>query len=245
MKTYYKEDLAFIHDAGHGDFVLNSAPGILAILERSRIRGGLVVDLGCGSGLWAAQLIEAHYDVLGIDISEAMIAIARRRAPRARFRVESMFKARIPACSAVTSLGECLNYLFDSDNDGPSLSLLFSRVYEALAPGGVFIFDIAEPGQVEAGTVVKGFTEGEDWVVLVEKHEDRERAMLTRRIISFRRANNSYNRSDEVHRQRLYRSQDVATELRRSGFRVRTMRSYGRFALPRAHAAFVARKPPA
>jgi hypothetical protein len=32
-------------------------------------------------------------------------------------------------------------------------------------------------------------------------------------------------------------------ELRGVGFRVRTMRSYGRYSVPRAHAAFVARKP--
>jgi hypothetical protein len=119
----------------------------------------------------------------------------------------------------------------------------FSARYDALAPGGVFIFDIAEPGQIESGMPAKGFTEGKDWMVLVEKEEDQERAVLTRRITSFRKMGRHYRRSDEVHRQQLFKSTEVARELRRAGFRVRTIRSYGHYQLPPAHAAFVARKP--
>ncbi|MEC4815598.1 MAG: class I SAM-dependent methyltransferase [Scytonema sp. PMC 1069.18] len=156
MKQWYREDLAFIHDVGFSDYALKSAPGILKILERNNIQKGLVLDLGCGSGLWAAELVHAGYRVLGIDISESMIAIARVRVPAAEFRVESFLKTDIPPCNAVTSIGECLNYLFDSDNDNQMLGQLFHRIYDAIAPGGVFIFEIAEPGQVTRST--KGLT---------------------------------------------------------------------------------------
>jgi SAM-dependent methyltransferase len=201
------------------------------------------VDLGCGSGLWAEELARARYRVLGIDISEAMIEIARRRVSDAEFRVGSLFEAEIPPCVAVTSLGKVLNYLFDPNNDGQRLVGLFRRVYSALAPGGVFVFDVADPGQVARGTATRGFSEGEDWVVVLEKEEDAERRMLIRRITSFRRVGEHYRRDDEVHRLRLYESSEIARELRRVGFRVRTMRAYGRYRLPRAHVAFVARKP--
>jgi SAM-dependent methyltransferase len=243
VEEWYKEDLAFIHDVGYGNFTLGSAPGILEILERNGIREGLVVDLGCGSGLWARELTKAHYRVLGVDTSEPMINIARRRAPDAEFRIASLFKAKIPSCRAVTSLGECLNYLFDPDNDRRNLVQLFRRVYNALAPGGLFIFDIVELGQMGRETRTRGFSEGEGWVVLVEKEEDREQGTLTRRIVTFRKVGEHYRRADEVHRQQLYKATNVAEELRRVGFRVRTMRSYGHYRLPRARKAFVARKP--
>ena len=128
-----------------------------------------MVDLGCGSGLWARELTKAGYRVLGIDISEAMITIAHRRVPEAEFRVGSLFEADIPTCEAVTSIGEVFNYLFDPGNDRQALIRLFRRVYDALIPGGVFVFDIAEPGQVIQGTKDRVFSEGEDWLVLVEK----------------------------------------------------------------------------
>lgn len=194
MNEYYKEDLAFIHDAGFSEWAIKSAPGILEVLKQNGVREGLVVDLGCGSGLWARELAKANYGVLGIDISEAMIAIARKRVPDAEFRVASLFTADIPACNAVTSISECLNYTFVSRTE--RLARLFRRIYKALTPGGVFVFDIAGPGQVKGGT--KGFTEGDGWLVLVEKHEDEESAVLTRRITSFRKVG---GRSDEVHRQ--------------------------------------------
>ena len=87
MTEWYKKDLAFIHDVGFSDYALKSAPGILDILARSKVNTGLVVDLGCGSGLWAEKLVQKGYKVLGIDISEAMIDIARSRVPEAEFRV--------------------------------------------------------------------------------------------------------------------------------------------------------------
>ncbi|WP_392477274.1 class I SAM-dependent DNA methyltransferase [Nostoc sp. C110] len=243
MNEWYKEDLAFIHDDGFRDFALKSAPGILEILAQNKIHDGLVVDLGCGSGLWAKELTKAHYRVLGIDISESMINIARTRVPDAEFRIDSLFKTEIPPCNAVTSISECISYLFDRDNDRQILVQLFQRIYNALTPGGVFIFDIAEKGQVAQGTTTKGFTEGESWVVLVEKSEDREQIILTRRIISFRKIGEHYRRSDEVHHVRLYEATAIASELSGVGFQVETTCSYGQYLLPEGHVAFIARKP--
>jgi hypothetical protein len=77
-----------------------------------------------------------------------MIDIAQRRVPDAEFRIGSLFEADIPPCEAVTSLGEVLNYLFDTDNDSQALVQLFHRVYSALTPGGVFVFDIAQSGHL-------------------------------------------------------------------------------------------------
>jgi SAM-dependent methyltransferase len=243
VTEWYREDLAYIHDVGHAEFALRSAPGILEILAENGVREGLVVDLGCGSGLWARELVDAGYGVLGIDISEAMVEIARRRVPEAEFRVASLFEAEIPPCAAVTAVSEILNYLFDGVHEDGGLSRLFRRVHDALRPGGVFVFDLAGPGQLARGGKVRTFSEGEDWVVLVEKEEDRQTGIYDRRITSFRKLGEHYRRDDEVHRQRLYGSAEIAGDLRRSGFTVRTMRSYGRYGLPKAHRAFVARKP--
>jgi len=242
MEEWYGEDLAYIHDVGFGGYALGAAPGILEILARGGIREGLVVDLGCGSGLWAKELTDAGYNVLGVDVSEAMVGISRSRVPEAEFRVASLFEADIPSCNAVTAIGEVLNYLFDSANDGDrALVRLFDRIHAALTPGGVFVFDVAEPGQVTRATPTRTFSEGGNWVVLVEKEEDRE--TLTRRIVTFRKAGECYRRTDEVHRLRLYGAVDIADKLRRAGFRDRVARGYGRYRLPKAHAAFVARKP--
>jgi SAM-dependent methyltransferase len=249
--TAYQTDLAYIHDVGFGDYARKAVPGILALLCQHQIQAGLIVDLGCGSGLVTQALIQNNYSVLGVDISPAMIQIAQAKVPQARFQVGSLFQVEIPPCVSVISIGECLNYCFDGDRDRASLTQLFQRIYASLATGGLFIFDIVEPGQIPANTVVKHFTEGEDWLVLVEKFEDLAQTLLTRRIITFRREQSQtsasspplYRRSEEIHRQRLYQATEIAQDLRQVGFEVESGDRYGDFPLPRARTAFVARKP--
>ena len=73
-----------------------------------------------------------------------------------------------------------------------------------LLPGGIFIFDILEPGQLSQGDPSRTFTEGEDWIVLVEKEEDLKQKILTRRITTFRQVGEYYRRDDEIHRAQLY-----------------------------------------
>ncbi|MGD0224424.1 MAG: class I SAM-dependent methyltransferase [Terriglobia bacterium] len=78
----YEEDLAYVHDAGFRGYCLNAAPGLLRALKQNGITGGLVIDLGCGSGRWAHELNRAGYEVLGVDQSSAFIRLARRIAPQ-------------------------------------------------------------------------------------------------------------------------------------------------------------------
>jgi SAM-dependent methyltransferase len=110
----YREDLAYVHDAGFRDYALNAAPGLLRILHGNGVREGLIVRLGCGSGRWAAELNRSGHAVIGIDQSPSMVQLARRIARASTFRIGSLWSAKLPACAAVTSLGECLNYCFDS-----------------------------------------------------------------------------------------------------------------------------------
>jgi SAM-dependent methyltransferase len=237
----YKDDLAYTHDAGFLWFANGAAPGLLALLRRNAVGDGLVVDLGCGSGAWAHVLTEAGYNVLGIDYSAAMIALAKKRAPKATVRRGSYLDVRLPHCDAVTSIGECLNYLFDRDAKA-DLTPLFRRVHDALRPGGVFIFDVVGPGQVRGGTAVQRHRLGDDWAVFVKVEEDAERRVLTRRITTFRRIGKLYRRGEEVHRLRLYEGRELADRLERVGFGVRTLRRFGDFSLGKAHVALVARK---
>ena len=242
MAGFFREDTAYIHDVGHADFALRSAPGILEILKENGLRDGLVVDLGCGSGQWARELLRAGYRVLGIDISEDMVELARQKAPRAEFRVGSLFEAEIPLCDAVTAASEVLNYLFDPHNEEQGLDRLIGRVHDSLRPGGVFVFDVLGPGQVPPGTLSRGWSVGEDWAVLNEKEEDEGAGTMERRIFSFRKVGELYRRDGEVHRVRLYAPEEIEAGLGRAGFEVTTARAYGDYPLGANHAAFVARK---
>jgi len=101
----YGQDLAYVHNVGFGNFAEGSAPGVLNILRQRGVSSGLVIDLGCGGGLWARRLVDAGYRVVGIDLSPDMIALARRRVPEGNFRTGSFLDGDFPPCAAITSLG--------------------------------------------------------------------------------------------------------------------------------------------
>jgi len=241
MKAGYQADLAYIHDAGFSGFVRDAAPFLLRTLRGSGIRDGLVVDLGCGSGRWAAELLRAGYDVEGVDLSPAMIDLARRHAPGAKFRVASLLSARIPKCAAVTALGECVNYAFDRRNSATALKKLFRRVHEALAPGGLFLFDAAEPGLAPQDPV-RRWMEGKDWAILLELKKEPRRNTARRQMTIFRRVNRCWRRSEEAHPLRLYRREWLKEALKDAGFAVRIIGGYGREKFRPSLVGFVCQK---
>jgi SAM-dependent methyltransferase len=232
----YDEDLAYIHDQGYTQLAEGAAASVLELLPPR----ACIVELGCGSGVTARRLSDTGHELLGIDQSAAPIALARRRAPRAGFRVGSFVSEPIPECDAVLAISEVFNYLFDEGNTRAALPSLFARIHAALRPGGLLVFDLAAPGLVPGGRS-RTWTTGPDWAVLVENHE--ESGLLTRHITSFRERGAGYRRSEEVHRQRLHQPGEILALLRAAGFRARTRRRYGEVSPGPGRHVYVARKP--
>jgi SAM-dependent methyltransferase len=240
---FYGGDLAHVHDSGFDRFALGAARTLRRVLQRAGIRDGLVVDLGCGSGVTAAELTAAGYEVLGVDLSAELLALARRRVPSARFVHASLFDVELPACVAVTAVGESMNYLADPRAGRAALTGVFARAHRALRPGGALLFDLAEPGR-ERGLPPRRWSEGPGWLVCVEAVEEPDERLLRRRIATFRRAGLGWRRSDELHVQRLFPRQEVLEDLAAAGFAGRLLAGYGgglRFR--RGHAGYLAVKP--
>lgn len=245
MSHAYREDLSWIHDLGFGDLACNAAEVLLRELAADGVAGGLVVDLGCGSGILAEALCNSGYDVLGIDISPAMIDMARRRVPEARFRCESLLSAELPACSAVVAVGECFNYRFDENNSCDALRALFRRIHAALEPGGLLLFDAAGPGRVPGETPRKTCVDGGDWALLMHAEEDPVHRRVTRCITSFRRVGALFRRDDECHELDLLPPEDVLADLALGGLEAQQLEGYGEYPLPPGLHGFLARRPPA
>lgn len=111
--TYYRRDLARVHHLGFGFHAERCAPDILALLAPVRERGGLVVELGCGSGLLTRHLLDAGHRVLATDASPAMLELARGYAPEAEIAELRLPDDAIPDADAIVSIGHVLSYLTD------------------------------------------------------------------------------------------------------------------------------------
>lgn len=244
IEAAYTEDLAFVHDDSFGFIATGAAKALAAKLTERGINEGLVVELACGSGISSALLVSAGYDVLGFDISEPMIDIARRRAaPPARFEVASLYDAQIPPCVAVTGIGEAFNYLFDPRAGFASMCAVFEAAWEAIIPGGVLMFDIAEPGRAMP-RLEHHVWEGRGWRVVSETIEHTGERVLERRITTLRAVNGESRETVELHRLALYDHEEVYEALREIGFAPLTLASYAEdFRFGHGHGAFMAVKP--
>lgn len=243
MRTAYQNDLAYIHDAGFGHLAADAAPVVIEELKRSGIHSGTVVDLGCGSGITSRLLRDAGFGVVGIDLSESLIEMARERVPDAEFRVDSFVTADIPPCVAVTAIGEVLNYTFDTANSTSVRAKVLDRIYTALAPRGLLVFDMAGHARAPSRNPQRTFAEGPDWAVLMEAEADDTKSILTRRITTFRKQGELYRRDFEIHQLQLVDPVEVVELLQRVGFSVQTLDCYGSQPLPQGLVGFLARKP--
>lgn len=245
----YHADLAYIHDAGFGEVARQAAATLLKVLNERRQQGkrrsaaGLVVELGCGSGILSERLVAAGYRVLGFDMSPAMVELAQARVPDGEFRSESFVTAEIPPCTAVTAIGEVFCYQFDPRGGASRLQPVLRRIHRALEPGGVLLFDVAGPGRVPAGGTARSFVEGADWACLVTAEESAHHRTLTRTITAFRQQGETYRRSREIHRLRLYSPAAIRLLLADAGFRARVLKNYGTFRFPAGWCGFLATKP--
>jgi SAM-dependent methyltransferase len=230
---FYSLALAAIHQEHFEPHSVARGRSLLALLRRSGIRRGLVVDLACGPGAWALELTKQGYDVLGVDLSPAMIRLARKRAPRARFLCASITQVRLPKCDAITGLGEPFNYLRASE-----VRRVLRNAYRALRPGGVLAFDTVEPPRGKQTIMRERSAQLGVRRMVARIVEDPRRRLIVRRITVFHPTGRAVR---EIHRQRMYAGRDLAAWLRRIGFRARVVRD-ARLVLSPRHALLVARK---
>ncbi len=241
----YREDLAWVHDAGFGRYAEAAAHLLVADLRARGHRAGTVLDLGCGGGIATRRLVDAGYDAVGLDLSEAMIALARRRVPEATFRVASFVGAVLPPCVGACAVGEVLGYAFDDRNGASARAALFAEVFGALAPGGLFLFDAPGPDRAPAERS-RTYFEGPDWAVLIESTAESTAegdARLRRRIVTFRRRDGAWRRDEETHVLHLVAPETVEAGLRSCGFEVERLDAYAETALPPGLHGFRAAKP--
>ena len=226
---FYAADLAYIHDAGFGGDARKAAPGVIRRLREIGRSGARIVEIGCGTGILTQKLVQAGYQVVGIDLSPAMIRLARGRAAGAKLRVASWVDFTPPACDAIVAVGECFNYLStDPRTHRTALVGFLERAATALRPGGKLLFDFLEPCRgLPARRRVHRC--GSDWAVVVEVEERRN--LIVRHIASVRFVAGRCRCTEETHRQlRLSRAQ-IGQALRSAGFGVRFHSGYGRVAL--------------
>lgn len=116
----------------------HSVQWLISQLDAADIKPAKFVDIGCGTGRpVCSSLADAGHDVLGIDVSSAMIAAARERVPNARFEQMDVRNFSPPPQSLDAA---SVYFSLIADVTQEEIKDFVSKIYEALKPGGLFVF---------------------------------------------------------------------------------------------------------
>lgn len=233
---YYRSDLALIHHRGFGSHADGCAPGILTLLEPVLMRKGLVLELGCGSGLLTRHLVEAGHAVLASDASQAMLDLAAEHVPAAEFRRLRLPDDPLPEADAVVAVGHPMNYLPRTE----AIDRALIATAGALRPGGVLAVDLCdlEWGRRRRGAPPQARL-GDDWALITEfaiPAPDR----FDRHMTTFvRTAVGTYRRSEERHENVLIDTARIPDLLAAHGVTAEVRPSFGTETLPAGLVAVV------
>lgn len=189
------------------------------ILDQEGLKPRTAVDLGCGTGSVAAILARKGLEVLGVDLSEEMLTQAVQKVQDMehppRFICQPLQELQLArgvdlAVCALDSLDYILNPM--------DCAQAIRRIYKALNPGGIFIFDVNTPEKLRAmdGQV---FLDEDENVYCVWRGEfDEETNICSYGMDLFQRQGNLWQRSFEEHREYAYSQEQLVGYLKDAGF---------------------------
>ncbi len=175
-----------------------------------------VLDLCCGTGLLADELIERGYRVVGVDASDAMLALARERLGPdvALSRMTLPDLAVDGVFDAEVSTLDGFNYLTPDE-----LRLTMAAAALRLRPAGWLIFDLHTDAMMNftiSNPVVAGESAGNQFVIS-SVVDPVARTCDTRIELTRARDGDPFS---EQHRQYFHTDADVRAALQDAGFAV-------------------------
>jgi len=106
-------------------------PAIRVLLPQEKLR---VLDVGCGTGVIASRLASLGHDVVGVDVAEDGIRLARSAYPGIRFEIASAYDdlREIAGAVDVVISSEVIEHLYSPQR-------YLENIHSVLVPGGAVI----------------------------------------------------------------------------------------------------------
>lgn len=190
------------------------------ILKEHNITGGIVAELGCGTGNLTQELTGLGYDMIGIDSSYDMLDIAMSK--REEKGLDILYLCQdirsfelYGTCAAIVSRCDTFNYLLEYEDLVNSLKL----VNNYLDPKGLFIFDLNSMykyKQILADNTIAENRENESFIW--ENYYDEETNLNSYELSVFvREDDDRYIKYEEQHIQRAYSLYEIKDAIKEAG----------------------------
>jgi SAM-dependent methyltransferase len=181
--------------------------------------GAKVLDLCCGQGRHSLELARRGFQVVGVDLSEALLYAARKRAESEGLSVTFLHCDMreidfADEFDAVINMFTSFGYLESEAEDEKVLG----KVAQALKSGGKFLLDVVNRDRLIRDFQAREWhAADEGWLVLEERTFDHLSGRMETRWGCVARDGVRYERLSSV---RLYTASELRTMLERAGLKV-------------------------
>ena len=192
---------------------------ITELLREYGIQDGLVLELGCGTGVLTRKLAAKGYDMIGVDYSEDMLEIAmdhRQEGEDILYLLQDMREFELyGTVRAAVSICDSMNYIVEYQD----LVQVMKLVNNYLDPGGIFIFDLNTPYKYEEILGENTFAENRpEGSFIWENYYDGETGINEYDLTLFvREEEGIYRKFEETHYQRAYELEQVRRAIKEAG----------------------------
>ena len=190
------------------------------VLDEHQVPKGLVLDLGCGTGSLSCLLDEKGYDMIGVDLSEEMLGIAKEKAIEENRDIlylnQDMREFELyGTVGAIVSVCDSLNYILEEEE----LLEVFRLVNNYLDPGGIFLFDLNTRYKYEELMGENTIAENRESCSFIwENDYDKEKCINEYNLtIYIEGEDGRYDRWEETHFERFYETEKVIELLEKAG----------------------------
>ncbi len=190
-------------------------------LREHGAEGGLVLDLGCGTGTLTEYLAKRGYDMIGVDNSYDMLDIAMHKKELSGLDIlylcQDMRAFELyGTVAAAVSICDCVNYVTEPEE----LLTVFRLVNNYLDPGGLFLFDFNTDykyREVIGDTVIA--ENRDEGSFIWENSYDEISALNEYDLTVFKPVQGSglFEKIEEVHIQRGYTLKEIRALIEKAG----------------------------
>lgn len=177
-----------------------------------------VVELGCGTGTLAAILARRGYQVTAVDRSPDMLSVAAEKCDGLDVQLvcQDMSKLTLPQpADAVICCLDSLNYVIRPKQ----VQRTFQRVFSALKPDGLLLFDVKTPFALEGADGQVYIDENEDVYCVWRGEYDKRRRICGYGIDLFvLQDDGTWWRDGEYHEEYAYTMEELTAWLNDAGF---------------------------
>lgn len=176
------------------------------------------IDVGCGNGYFTRALNKAGYKVDGVDISPAMLSVAKQKAAKEGVRCEFLVGdiTKLKVCAKVdfcVAVNDCINYVPKN-----KLKSAFARIYAATNANGAFFFDVSSENKIRNIIGENLFGEDRDELSYLWFNRQTEDGVVMELTFFVKGENGLYERFDETHIQFAHTEEEIRAALAEAGF---------------------------